>query len=217
MIREGRVTVDGRPAHLGEKVDTATARVAIDGIPLPVNPELVYYLLYKPVGMVSTSSDPQERPTVVGAVPGETRVYPVGRLDVDSEGLLLLTNDGDLTERLTHPRFGVTKTYLVDVEGSVGNKALRRLTEGVELEDGPARASSARVVRVEKTGTLLELSLGEGRKREIRRMMEAVGHPVRRLVRTAIGPLSDRRLQPGEWRKLLVLEVRSLYAAATEE
>ena len=150
MIREGRVTVDGRPAHLGEKVDTATARVAIDGIPLPVNPELVYYLLYKPVGMVSTSSDPQGRPTVVGVVPGETRVYPVGRLDVDSEGLLLLTNDGDLTERLTHPRFGVTKTYLVDVEGSVGNKALRRLTEGVELEDGPARALSARVVRVEK-------------------------------------------------------------------
>ena len=191
--------------------------MAIDGIPLPVNPELVYYLLYKPVGMVSTASDPQGRPTVVGAVPAQTRVYPVGRLDADSEGLLLLTNDGDLTERLTHPRFGVTKTYLVDVEGSIGNKALRRLVEGVELEDGPARASSAKVVRSGRTGTLLELGLGEGRKREIRRMMEAVGHPVRRLVRTAIGSLVDRRLQPGEWRRLSMLEVRSLYEAATEE
>ena len=211
------MTVDGRPAHLGEKVDTATAVVAVDGIPLPVNPELVYYLLYKPVGMVSTVSDPEDRPTVVEAVPAETRVYPVGRLDVDSEGLLLLTNDGDLTERLTHPRFGVTKTYLVDVAGSIGSKALRRLTDGVELEDGPARAVAIKVVRSSKTGTLLEMSLGEGRNREIRRMLDAVDHPVRRLVRTAIGPLIDQQLQPGEWRALSVLEVRSLYAAATEE
>ena len=211
------MTVDGRPAHLGEKVDTATAVVAVDGIPLPVNPELVYYLLYKPVGMVSTVSDPEDRPTVVEAVPAKTRVYPVGRLDVDSEGLLLLTNDGDLTERLTHPRFGVTKTYLVDVAGSIGSKALRRLTAGVELEDGPARAVAIKVVRSSKTGTLLEMSLGEGRNREIRRMLDAVDHPVRRLVRTAIGPLIDQQLQPGEWRALSVLEVRSLYAAATEE
>ena len=211
------MTVDGRPAHLGEKVDTVTAVVAVDGIPLPVNPELVYYLLYKPVGMVSTVSHPEDRPTVVEAVPAETRVYPVGRLDVDSEGLLLLTNDGDLTERLTHPRFGVTKTYLVDVAGSIGSKALRRLTDGVELEDGPARAVAIKVVRSSKTGTLLEMSLGEGRNREIRRMLDAVDHPVRRLVRTAIGPLIDQQLQPGEWRELSVLEVRSLYAAATEE
>ncbi len=211
------MTVDGRPAHLGEKVDTATAVVSVDGIPLPVNPELVYYLLYKPVGVVSTASDPQGRPTVVEAVPGETRVYPVGRLDVESEGVLLLTKDGDLTERLTHPRFGIIKTYLVDVEGSIGSKAVRRLVEGVDLEDGPARAASVSVVRSGKSGTLLEVQLGEGRKREIRRMMDAVGHPVRRLVRTAIGPLVDRELQSGAWREVSLLEVRSLYAAATEE
>lgn len=211
------MTVDGRVAHLGQKVDTATAKVAVDGIPLPVNPDHVYYLLYKPVGMVSTASDPQGRPTVVDAVPGSTRVYPVGRLDVDSEGLLLLTNDGDLTEQLTHPRYGVSKTYVVDVEGSLGSRALRRLVDGIELEDGPARAQSAAVIRSSKKATLVELELTEGRKREIRRMMEAVGHPVRRLVRTAIGPVSDRELPPGTWRELSPLEVRSLYATATEE
>lgn len=209
--------VDGRPAHLGEKVDTSTAVVSVDGIPLPVNPELVYYLLYKPKGVVSTAADPQGRPTVVDAVPGNTRVYPVGRLDVESEGLLLITNDGDLTERLTHPRFGIIKTYLVDVQGSIGQKALRRLRDGVDLEDGPAKVSSVTVVRSSKSGTLVEMQLGEGRKREIRRMMDAVGHPVRRLVRTAIGPLVDRELQPGAWREVSLLEVRSLYAAATEE
>lgn len=210
------MTVDGRPAHLGEKVDTSTAMVEVDGVPLPVNPDLVYFLLFKPVGMVSTASDPQGRPTVIEAVPSETRVYPVGRLDVDSEGLLLITNDGDLTERLTHPRFGVHKTYLVDVEGSVGAKALRRISEGVDLADGPARAVSVKVVRSGKESTLVEMVMTEGRNREVRRMMETLGHPVRRLVRTAIGSLVDRQLKPGAWRELSMLEVRSLYGAASE-
>ncbi len=191
--------------------------VEVDGVPLPLNPDLAYFLLYKPVGMVSTASDPEGRPTVVEAVPSTTRVYPVGRLDVDSEGLLLVSNDGDLTERLTHPRFGVHKTYLVDVAGSVGAKALRRLSDGIELDDGLARAVSVKLVRTTGDATLLELVMAEGRNREVRRMMEALGHPVRRLVRTAIGPLVDRRLKPGEWRELSMLEVRSLYAAANEE
>jgi len=209
--------VDGEPAHLGQKIDIETAWVEVDGVPLPVKPDLVYYLLYKPVGVVSTTDDPQGRPTVIDLVPGEDRVYPVGRLDFDSEGLLLLTNDGALTERVTHPRYGVTKTYLVEAEGSVGSKAIGQLTAGVELEDGPAKAGSARVVDSGPATTLVEVTMTEGRKREVRRMFDAVGHPVKRLVREAIGPIRDRKLKPGEWRNLDVPEVRSLYAAAVEE
>ena len=192
----------------------ATARVSVDGIPLPVRPGLVYRLLNKPVGVVSTADDPQGRTTVVDLVEAPTRVYPVGRLDADSEGLLLLTNDGDLTERLTHPRYGVTKTYLARVEGVPARAALRTLVDGVELDDGPAHAVSARVVDTHGQEALVEIVMTEGRNREVRRLCDAVGHPVRRLVRTAIGPLRDRDLKPGEWRDLTVDEVRSLYGAA---
>ncbi len=183
---------------------------------LPIKPDLVYYLLYKPVGVVSTTDDPHHRETVTSLVPDGTRVYPVGRLDADSEGLLLLTNDGALTERVTHPRHGVTKTYLAEVDGSVGTKAIASLTAGVELDDGPARAARARVVEDGRARSLVEVTMTEGRKREVRRMLDAVGHPVRRLVREAIGPIRDRQLAPGEWRELSVAEVRSLYAAAAE-
>ena len=137
------MTVDGEPAHLGQKIDTETAWVEVDGVALPVKPELVHYLLYKPVGVVSTTDDPHARTTVVELVPDDTRVYPVGRLDADSEGLLILTNDGALTERLTHPRYRVTKTYLVEAAGSVGAKATNRLEAGLDLDDGPARARRA--------------------------------------------------------------------------
>lgn len=184
---------------------------------LPVNPDHVYYLLYKPIGVISTTDDPQDRETVTSLVPGDRRVYPVGRLDADSEGLLLLTNDGALTERVTHPRYGVTKTYLVEAEGSVGAAAISRLTGGVELEDGPARAAGARVVGSGRSGSLVEVTMTEGRKREVRRMFDAVGHPVRRLVREAIGPIRDRTLEPGRWRELSVAEVRSLYGAAADQ
>ena len=183
---------------------------------MPIKPDLVYYLLYKPVGVVSTTDDPQGRQTVIDLVPAGTRVYPVGRLDSDSEGLLLLTNDGALTERVTHPRYGIEKTYLVEIDGSIGAKALSRLTSGVELDDGPARAVGARVVEAGRFRSLVQVTMTEGRKREVRRMFEAVGHRVRRLVREAIGPITDRRLKPGEWRDLSLAEVRSLYAAATE-
>jgi 23S rRNA pseudouridine2605 synthase len=211
MIRAGRVTVDGSPAHLGQKVDPSIARVEVDGIPLPIRPGLVYYLLYKPPGTVSTAADPQGRPTVVDLVPSGTRVYPVGRLDADSEGLMILTNDGDLADHVTHPRHGVAKTYLCRVDGSPGPRALRSLVEGVELEDGPAQAAAARVIGLHRGEALVEVVMKEGRKREVRRMLEAVGHPVTSLARTAIGRISDRTLKPGAWRELTVAEVRSLY------
>lgn len=211
MIRAGRVTVDGEPAHLGQKIDPLAARVQVDGIPLPLQPDLVYYLVYKPAGVVSTASDPQGRPTVVGLVPSGTRVYPVGRLDADTEGLIILTNDGELAARVTHPRHQVSKTYLARVAGSPGRKALRALSAGVELEDGPARALAAHLVGQQGGRALVEVVMGEGRKREVRRLLAAVGHPVEALVRTAIGPVRDPKLRPGTWRHLTIEEVRSLY------
>jgi 23S rRNA pseudouridine2605 synthase len=207
------VTVDGEPAHLGQKVDPQTARVLVDGLPLPIRPDLVYYLLNKPPGVVSTADDPEGRTTVVDLVPAETRVYPVGRLDADSEGLLILTNDGDLANLVTHPAHRVPKTYVALVDGHPGRAAMRSLEAGVDLDDGPAAAVTARVLDRHGDATMVEVVMGEGRKREVRRMLEAVGHPVRRLVRTAIGPLSDRALAPGAWRSLTLAEVRDLYRA----
>ena len=214
MISQGRVTVGGIAAHLGQKVDPDTALVEVDGIPLPVAPDLVYYLLNKPVDVISTSDDTHDRPTVVDLVSSEIRVYPVGRLDSDSEGLILLTNDGTLTELVTHPRYGVEKTYLVHVAGTASRSSIKSLREGVELDDGMARPVSVRVVDRLEREALIEIVMGEGRKREVRRMCEAVGLSVVRLVRTAIGPLSDHDLRPGESRRLTIEEVRSLYATA---
>jgi 23S rRNA pseudouridine2605 synthase len=170
--------------------------------------------VYKPPGVISTAADPRGRETVVDLVGGDTRLYPVGRLDADSEGLILVTNDGALTERVTHPRHGITKTYLALVEGHPGRRATAALLEGVRLDDGPARAAEARVVDRSGPQALIEVVMTEGRNREVRRMLEEVGHPVVRLVRTAIGPISDRDLRPGEWRHLEPEEVRQLYAAA---
>jgi len=216
LVRQGRVTADGAAATIGQRVDPETAVITIDGIPLPVKPGLVYLLLNKPAGVVSTAADPQGRRTVVDLVGAAERVYPVGRLDAASEGLVLLTNDGDLAHRLTHPRFGVDKTYTVLVAGRMAGDEVRRLATGVDLDDGPAAVRRVRVLDRRPDRTLLEIVMGEGRKREVRRMCTAVGHEVERLVRTAIGPLRDTRLPPGEWRPLTLDEVRSLYAAATE-
>jgi 23S rRNA pseudouridine2605 synthase len=215
LIRAGRVTVDGELAHLGQKVDPETARVAVDGVRLPIRPDLVYYVVNKPAGVVSTADDPHGRPTVVELVPAEPRVYPVGRLDVDSEGLMLVTNDGDLTHLLTHPRFGVLKTYAVLVEGVPTPQQVRRLEHGIILDDGPASAVSARVRDSGQGRAQLEITMAEGRKREVRRMCDALGFPVVRLFRKAIGPLSDPHLKSGDYRSLSIEEIRSLYAAAT--
>jgi len=213
LIADGRVTVNGSVAALGRRVDVAHDRVAVDGAPVPVRPGLVYYLLNKPAGVVTTASDPQGRATVVALVPDQPRVFPVGRLDAGTEGLLLLTNDGELAHHLTHPRFGVDKEYIAQVEGRPSPSTVRRLREGVELDDG--RTAPARVSLM--APDTLRLVIHEGRNRQVRRMCEAVGHPVRRLVRTRIGPLADRRLAPGEWRELTVAELRGLSEAAAAE
>jgi 23S rRNA pseudouridine2605 synthase len=209
LIAEGRVTVDGQVAVLGRRVDPVSAHVEVDGVAVSVRPGLVYYLLNKPPGVVSTADDPHGRPTVVGLVPGEPRVYPVGRLDLDTEGLLLLTNDGDLTHRLTHPSFGVEKEYLAHVRGHPGRNALRHLRDGVDLDDGPTAPARVSLLAPD----LVRLVIHEGRNRQVRRMCEAVGHPVTRLVRTRIGPVTDHTLPPGAWRHLRQDEVRGLEEA----
>lgn len=209
LIAAGRVTVDGATARLGDRVDPERARVEVDGVVVTVRPGTVTYLLNKPAGVVSTAADPQGRPTVVALVPAAPRVFPVGRLDRDTEGLLLLTNDGDLAHRLTHPSFGVEKEYLAEVEGRPSRAALRLLREGVELDDGPTAPAKVGVVGE----GLLRITVHEGRNRLVRRMCDAVGHPVRRLVRTRIGPLADRDLPPGHWRVLAPAEVRALERA----
>ncbi len=210
LIAAGRVTVDGEVAILGRRVDPSTCTVEVDGAPLGVKPGVVHFLLNKPSGVITTASDPQGRPTVVGLVPASPRVFPVGRLDADTEGLLLLTNDGDLTHHLTHPSYGVDKEYLAQVEGSPSRSAVRQLRDGVELDDG--LTAPARVTLIEPN--LLKIVIHEGRNRQVRRMCEAVGHKVVRLVRTRIGPLTDRRLAPGEWRTLTPEELRSLEIAS---
>lgn len=206
IIAEGRVTINGVVAELGNRVDPDVDKVEVDGIAIGVQPGLVYYLLNKPAGVVTTASDPQGRRTVVQLVPNEPRVFPVGRLDADTEGLLLLTNDGELTHRITHPSFGVDKEYLAWVQGEPSRGALRRLRQGVELDDGITAPATVAAVSPD----LLRIVIHEGRNRQIRRMCEAVGHPVRRLVRVRIGTLADAKLQPGAWRELSLDEVRTL-------
>jgi 23S rRNA pseudouridine2605 synthase len=215
LIRAGRVTVDGRVALLGDRVDPDAGHVTVDGVPVPTAPNLVYYLLHKPTGVVTTAQDPQGRPTVVELVPPDPRVFPVGRLDYDTAGLLVLTNDGTLAQLLTHPRHGVAKTYLAEVAGDPTRGALRRLRDGVALDDGPTAPARVRVVGARGDATALEVTIHEGRNRQVRRMCDAIGHPVRRLVRTRVGPVRDDRLQPGAWRTLTVEEVRALYESAS--
>ncbi len=213
MIEAGRIRVNGQRARLGGRVDPAKDEVLLDGSPVPLAAGLVHYLLNKPAGVVSSAADPQGRPTVVDLVDSDRRLWPVGRLDVATEGAIIVTNDGELAQRLTHPSYEVSKTYLAEVAGEVSHEALRTLRTGVELDDGVT--APARVDLVDKGGgrSLLELELTEGRNRQVRRMCEAVGYPATRLVRTAIGPLSLGRLKPGVWRRLAPLEIQSLYRA----
>ncbi|MDQ3890775.1 MAG: rRNA pseudouridine synthase [Actinomycetota bacterium] len=207
LIRAGRVRVNGDVASLATFVGRVD-RVEVDGRPVEPEP-LSYVLLNKPTGVVTTAFDPKGRPTVVDLVAHERRVVPVGRLDIETTGALLLTNDGALAHRLMHPRYEVDKVYEAEVEGEPSDEALRRLAEGVELEDG--RAAPARVRRVGPA--TIELTIHEGRKHQVRRMCAAVGHPVLRLHRRRYGGLTVGGLAPGEWRELTRAEVAALRRA----
>jgi 23S rRNA pseudouridine2605 synthase len=208
LIRAGRVLVNGAAGKLTTVVGRHDV-VEVDGERVQRQP-LAHILLNKPPGLVTTASDPQGRATVVELVPPEPRVVPVGRLDVDTTGALLLTNDGDLAHRLAHPRYGVAKVYEAEVEGSPSREALAQLREGVVLEDGPTAPARARVLRRGRGTSRLELTLHEGRKHQVKRMCEAVGHPVRRLHRARYAGLELDGLEPGEWRELTQDEVAAL-------
>jgi 23S rRNA pseudouridine2605 synthase len=207
LIKAGRVLVNGEPGQLNTFVG-ANDTVEVDGS--PVAPQrLAYLLLHKPAGVVTTARDPQGRPTVVELVPSEPRVVPVGRLDADTTGALLLTNDGELAHRLAHPRYEVEKVYEAEVAGPPDEGVLERLREGIELDDGRTAPAEARQIRP----GVVELAIHEGRKHQVKRMLEAVGHPVSRLHRSRYGGLTLDGLAPGEWRELSEEEVERLRAA----
>jgi 23S rRNA pseudouridine2605 synthase len=207
LIKAGRVRVNGEPGQLNTFVEGGDV-VEVDG--RRVEPQqLAYVLLHKPAGLVTTARDPRGRPTVVGHVAHPLRVVPVGRLDADTTGALLLTNDGPLAHRLAHPRYGVEKVYEAEVEGRPSDEALRRLAEGVELDDGVTAPAGARRLGP----STIELTLHEGRKHEVKRMCSAVGHPVRRLHRSRYAGLELGGLAPGEWRELTAEEVAALRRA----
>jgi 23S rRNA pseudouridine2605 synthase len=210
LIKAGRVTVNGEPGQLNTFVGSGDD-VRLDGEPLGKQ-KLAYVLLHKPAGVVTTARDPQGRPTVVGLVDHPVRVVPVGRLDADTTGALLLTNDGELAHRLAHPRYEVDKVYVADVQGQPTDGTLRRLAEGIVLEDGRTAPAIARRLAPSR----IELTIHEGRNRQVKRMLEAAGHRVRALHRSRYGPLTLDGLAPGAWRELTRDEVERLRAAAKE-
>jgi 23S rRNA pseudouridine2605 synthase len=214
LIAAGRVSVDGQVVReQGRRIDPSTAVVHVDGMRVVLRSDLVHLLLNKPRGMHSTMSDPQGRPCVGDLVSGrDERLFHVGRLDADTEGLLLVTNDGELAHRLMHPSFEVFKTYVAQVSGPVRREVIRQLRAGVELDDGPVAVRSFRVLDSSGPLAMVEVVLHEGRKHIVRRLLDHVGHPVRRLVRTAIGPVRLGDQRPGSVRRLTRQEVGALYA-----
>jgi 23S rRNA pseudouridine2605 synthase len=217
LVAAGRVSVNGRPAALGRRIDPSKDKVEVDGSIVPLDARLKYYLVNKPAGVITTAADPHGRATVLDYFDPTLRVWPVGRLDADTEGALVVTNDGDLTHRLTHPSFGVPKSYLVEVRGTVTRSVIRELETGVDLDDGRAAPALARIVDRGQAATLIEVTIPEGRNRQVRRMFETLGYPVTRLVRIRIGPLELGRLKPGTVRRLGPEEVAALYAAGAKE
>jgi pseudouridine synthase len=215
LIGAGRVEVDGEIVRrFGARVDPKTQIIRVDGKRIPASEDLIYLALNKPAGVLSTMSDDRGRKTIADLVADHSeRLFHVGRLDYETEGLILLTNDGELAHRLAHPRFGVLKTYLADVRGPVRKDLARRLTTGVELDDGTVTADRFRVVDQAGQRVLVEITLHEGRKHVVRRLLAEVGHPVSRLVRTQVGPVSLGALRPGSSRQLSTAEIGNLYAA----
>ncbi|WP_420120879.1 pseudouridine synthase [Nakamurella sp.] len=215
LIRDGRVKVDGIVVReMGTRIDPEKAVVHVDGARITTRTDLVYLALNKERGVLSTMSDDQGRPHVGQMLEDRTeRLFHVGRLDMESEGLLLLTNDGDLAHRLTHPSYGVAKTYVAEVPGPIPKDLGRRLRYGVELEDGPAKVDSFDVLDLHANRAVVEVVIHEGRKHIVRRLLEAVDRPVSRLVRTQIGPIQLGHQRPGTLRKLNPVEVGQLYKA----
>jgi 23S rRNA pseudouridine2605 synthase len=215
LIEEGRVEVDDKLVVVqGMRVDPKKAVIKVDGLRIASAPNHVYIVLNKPKGVVSTMSDPEGRPSLQEYVGDrEARLFHVGRLDADTEGLILLTNDGDLAHRLSHPSFEVEKTYLAEVTGPVARDVGKRLKQGVELEDGLVQIDSFRLISQVGSRVMVEVKLHEGRKHVVRRALAEVGHPVSQLVRTDLGPISLGNLRPGKQRKLSQQEIGALYRA----
>ena len=213
LILEGRVSVNGVTAHVGQRARRGTDRIAVDGVPVPETEAFAYYLVNKPVGVICSAGGPHAHRNVVELVPEVPRVFPVGRLDVATDGLIILTNDGELAYRLAHPRFGVEKEYVVRVAGALSREAVAKLRRGVQLEDGPTAPARVSVLGP----SALRIVLHEGRNRQVRRMCEAVGYVVVGLTRTRIGPVSGLGLQPGQWRRLQPPELRALWEAVARE
>lgn len=217
LIKQGRVTVNGETAILGTRVDPANDEIRVDDSRVRTDPRKSYVLLNKPKGVVTTSTDPEGRRTAVDLVQSHQRLFPVGRLDFATEGILLLTNDGDLAHRLTHPSFEIEKVYVAEVLGGVTLKELRRLEAGVRVDEGrPAKAVKTRVVgesQRESSRSVVELTLHEGRQHVVRKMLDAIGHPVEKLTRTRLGPIRLGRLKVGEYRDLTQEEIQKLFEA----
>ena len=210
LVAGGRVSVNGMVAHLGQRADAAHDRITVDGTPLPVREGVVYYLLNKPIGVICTASGTAGRRSALDFVPPSPRVFTVGRLDVASSGLLILTNDGDLAYQLAHPAFGIDKEYVVEVERPVSREAVGQLRRGVALEEGVTAPAQVQLLRPDA----LRIVVHQGWNRQVRRMCEAVGHSVRSLSRTRVGPVADPRLAPGRARPLATAEVMGLWKAA---
>ncbi|MEN9594081.1 MAG: hypothetical protein RLY23_564 [Actinomycetota bacterium] len=208
-----RIRVNGEVAILGRRVHPESDVIEFDRVIVTTRADLVHYLLNKPRGVVTTAHDPQGRQTVLDLLPSDQRIFPVGRLDLDSEGLIVLTNDGDLAQALTHPSLGVEKEYLAELRGIPTRAELRQLREGIELEDGLTAPATVTLTDEHGGNAAISIAIHEGRNRQVRRMCEAIGHPVRRLIRVRIGPIADPALSPGDWRVLTPSEVRSLHGA----
>ncbi|WP_461370899.1 pseudouridine synthase [Candidatus Darwinibacter acetoxidans] len=213
MIKDNRVTVNGKPAVLGQKVDPTQDSILVDGKPLGRREAKRYFILNKPRGYVTTSKDQFSRRSVLELVPVAERIYPVGRLDYDSEGLVLLTNDGALAYRVMHPKFELPKTYRVRVNGEITMDAVYRLRTGVTLEDGPTAPAQVELLKVDGGSSVIRITITEGRNRQVRRMCAALGYEVLRLTREAIGPLNLRGLAAGEYRPLRPQEIKRLFEA----
>lgn len=211
MIIDERIALNGKTAILGDKASSSDL-ITLDGFPVILSSETKTFLLNKPTGVISTASDEKDRTTVVDLIPSELRLFPIGRLDAQTTGLILVSNDGQLTYKLTHPKFGINKKYLVKAQGSISEQQIQMLRDGIELDDGITAPAKVKLLGSIQGESLLEITIHEGKNRQIRRMMAAIGHEVITLQRIQIGSIRDPSLKPGQYRELTALEVYELYS-----